>query len=70
LQILLSADNFSRKIYHTDFNEISYNHKDLVQNTLSKKINDDESIDEDEEDSDTDISKDSFYYVTTEDDSD
>ena len=62
--------NFSRKIYHSDFNEISYNHKKIVQDTISKQINkckidDNNSSDINiDSDSDTDSSKDSFYYVT------
>ena len=41
--------------------EISYNNKKIVKNTWNKKMND---LDFSEVKSDSDSSKDSFYYVT------
>uniref|UniRef100_A0A6C0DA73 Uncharacterized protein n=1 Tax=viral metagenome TaxID=1070528 RepID=A0A6C0DA73_9ZZZZ len=56
----------NKKLYITNFNELSYNHKKIVKNTWNKKINDLEIKDslEDSSCSDSDSSKDSFYYVT------
>jgi len=62
----------SKKIYITNFNEISYNNKKIIKKTWNKKINDQEmtennSSSDDTSDSlneDSDSSKDSFCYVT------
>ena len=51
----------NKKLYITNFNEISYNNKKIVKTTWNKKMND---LDFSEEKSDSDSSKDSFYYVT------
>jgi len=61
----------NKKIYITNFNEISYNNKNVVKSTWNKKLNnlqiteksDNESSDDDESE-DSDISRDSFYYVS------
>ena len=55
----------NKKLYITNFNEISYNNKKIVKNTWNKKLNDlDFSEVKSEEEYDSDSSKDSFYYVT------
>ena len=57
----------NKKLYITNFNEISYNNKKVVKNTWNKKMNDQEVSERNEsseEDYDSDSSKDSFYYVT------
>ena len=85
--IELENYNLPRVSYRTNFNEISYNNKEIVQSTLSKKLiiynksnksdnillnnskiknkNFNYSINYD-----SDSSKDSFYYLTSESDSD
>ena len=63
--------DYNKKIYITNFNEISYNNKNVVKSTWNKKLNnlqiteksDNESSDDDESE-DSDISRDSFYYVS------
>jgi hypothetical protein len=65
IENIAHLDN-NKKLYITNFNELSYNHKKIVKNTWDKKINDLE-IKESLDDSscyDSDSSKDSFYYVT------
>jgi hypothetical protein len=55
----------SKQIYLTNINEISYNNKQLVKNTWTNKNNASAITDYyDDELSDSDSSKDSFYYLT------
>jgi hypothetical protein len=57
----------NKKLYITNFNEISYNNKKIVKNTWNKKMNDlnfSEEKSSSDEEYDSDSSKDSFYYVT------
>jgi hypothetical protein len=58
----------NKKIYITNFNEISYNNKNIVKNTWNKKLNNlqitDHNSSDDESDNDSDLSNDSFYYVS------
>jgi len=55
----------SKKIYITNFNEISYNNKKIIKKTWNKKLNDLEiSENNSSSDEDSDSSKDSFCYVT------
>jgi hypothetical protein len=55
----------SKQIYLTNINEISYNNKQLVKNTWANKHNSSTITDYyDDELSDSDSSKDSFYYLT------
>ena len=64
IENIAHLDN-NKKIYITNFNEISYNNKKVVKNTWNKKMNDIEISEENlDEDYDSDSSKDSFYYVT------
>jgi len=65
IENIAHLDN-NKKIYITNFNEISYNNKKIIKKTWNKKINDlqiSEHSSSDEE-YDSDSSKDSFYYVT------
>ena len=63
---IANIDN-TKKLYITNFNEISYNNKKIIKSTWNKKLNDIE-ISECNESSDescnSDSSKDSFYYAT------
>jgi len=66
IENIAHLDN-NKKIYITNFNEISYNNKKIVKNTWNKKLNDIDISKENLELSDeydSDSSKDSFYYVT------
>ena len=64
IENIAHLDN-NKKLYITNFNEISYNNKKIVKNTWNKKINDLEFSEENgDEENDSDSSKDSFYYVT------
>ena len=64
IENIAHLDN-NKKIYITNFNEISYNNKKIVKNTWNKKMNDLEiSEHNSSSDEDSDSSKDSFYYVT------
>ena len=64
IENIVYLDN-NKKLYITNFNEISYNNKKIVKNTWNKKINDLEFSEENlDEEYDSDSSKDSFYYVT------
>jgi hypothetical protein len=58
----------NKKIYITNFNEISYNNKNVVKNTWNKKINNleitDDNLSSDSDSYDSDLSNDSFYYVS------
>ena len=64
IENIAHLDN-NKKLYITNFNEISYNNKKVVKNTWNKKMNDLEFSEENlDEDYDSDSSKDSFYYVT------
>ena len=66
IENIAHLDN-NKKLYITNFNEISYNNKKVVKNTWNKKMNDlevSERNESSEEDYDSDSSKDSFYYVT------
>jgi hypothetical protein len=66
IENIAHLDN-NKKLYITNFNEISYNNKKIVKSTWNKKMNDLELSERNEssdEDYDSDSSKDSFYYVT------
>jgi len=64
IENIAHLDN-NKKLYITNFNEISYNNKKVVKNTWNKKMNDLEfSEQKSDEEYDSDSSKDSFYYVT------
>ena len=52
-----------KKIYLTNINEISYNNKSVVKDTWVNKPNIPE-LEDDLSDTDSDNSKDSFYYLT------
>jgi hypothetical protein len=55
----------SKKIYITNFNEISYDNKKIIKKTWNKKLNDLKiSENNSSSDEDSDSSKDSFCYVT------
>ena len=72
LNIIKEIENIAyldnnKKLYITNFNEISYNNKKIVKNTWNKKMNDlnfSEEKSSSDEEYDSDSSKDSFYYVT------
>ena len=64
IENIAHLDN-NKKLYITNFNEISYNNKKIVKNTWNKKMNDLEVSEKNElSEYDSDSSKDSFYYVT------
>ena len=66
IENIAHLDN-NKKLYITNFNEISYNNKKIVKSTWNKKMNDQEISENNgllDEEYDSESSKDSFYYVT------